>query len=185
MIFLSFFSNSLLNFSLYSSILLSLLNIFMVITTNSLLGRLSPLCLILLGLYLVPLFEIYSSVSSFCPMCYFYFYVVGRSVMSPCCGEMALCRRCPLGPSSVLVSGEGHMLWGTLCVACMGPPVLVGTPGCTDRRDQLLAQLAARPSSRAGCWAAAKQGQVLVWLHMELWGRGWGWRRPTGGWVRP
>ena len=62
------------------------------------------------------------------------------------------------------------MLWGTLCVACMGPSVLVGTPGCTDRRDQLLAQLAARPASREGCWAAAKQGQVLVGLHMELWG---------------
>lgn len=77
------------------------------------------------------------------------------------------------------------MLWGTLCVACTGPSVLVGTPGCTDRRDQLLAQLAARPASRAGCWAATKQGQVLVGLHMELWGRGWGWRRPTGGRIRP
>ena len=82
----------------------------MIITMNSLLGRLSPLCLILLGFYLVLLFEIYSSVSSFCPICCFYFYVVGRSVMFPYCGEMALCRRCPLGSNSLFLSGESYML---------------------------------------------------------------------------
>ena len=49
------------------------------------------------------------------------------NVFTPDIGEMALCRRCALGPSSVFLSGEGHMLWGTLCVACMSPSVLVGT----------------------------------------------------------
>ena len=37
---------------------------------------------------------------------YFYFYVLGRLVMFPVLGEVALCRRRPMEPSSMLASGH-------------------------------------------------------------------------------
>lgn len=89
--------------------------------------------------------------------------------------------RC-FGAKQCIPLGRVICLGGTLCVACMGPSVLVGTLWVHWQWGWPLAQLAVRPAPCAGCWAAAKQGQVLVWLHMELWGRGWDWRRPTG-WV--
>ena len=63
------FSNSLLNFSLCSSILLSSLSIFMIFTLNSLLGRLfiSTSFSSSSGILSFSLFGTYSSVSSFLP----------------------------------------------------------------------------------------------------------------------
>ena len=74
--------NSLLKFSLCSSILLpSSVSIFMIITLNSI-GYIAYLCFIylFLGYYLVLLLEIYSSISQFCLIICVYLYVLGRSV---------------------------------------------------------------------------------------------------------
>ena len=78
----------------------------MIMTFNSLLGRLFLLPSVLLRFYLVPLFGIYSSVTSFCCTLCFYFYVLSRSeVTLPDLGGAGLCRY-PMRPSSALSCGH-------------------------------------------------------------------------------
>ena len=87
------FSISLLRFSLSSSIfLLSLISIF----RTTLLNFVSSKLLISVLLSSSSRVLTYSSVSSFCLILCFYFYVLGRSVMFLSLGEVALCR-CPVG----------------------------------------------------------------------------------------
>ena len=92
------FSNSLLKFSLCSSFLLhSSVIIFMIIILNSLSGDcLSSFCLVLFLRYcLAPSFVTYSfAVSFFSSLCGVFFYVLGRLVMFPELGEVALYMRC-------------------------------------------------------------------------------------------
>ena len=76
--FFFIFSNSFLNFSLCSSILL-LNSLSMIMMSFYWVDYLSPLCLVLLWFYLVPSFGTYSSVASFW-LILFYFYVLGMSV---------------------------------------------------------------------------------------------------------
>ena len=115
----------------------------MIITFNSLLGRLSLL-------HLVPFSEVFllflclEHISLFCLIVYVYFYVLGKSVMFPDLGEMILfclilcvyvfvlgksimfpdpgeiilCRRHPLGPSIILPSGhQNRSSWDVSYVA--------------------------------------------------------------------
>ena len=103
------FSNSLLNFSLCSSTLLpSLLGIFMIITLNSFwVDFLSPLPIVLLlRFYLVLSFGAYSSVASFCLIPWVYYCIFGGLVIFPDLGEVALFRRLLMGLSSILQSGH-------------------------------------------------------------------------------
>ena len=119
------------NFSLCSFILLlSSLNIFMIITLNSLLGRL-PVSTSLSSssrIYIFSSFGTYSSVALFCRICCFYFYVFGKLVVFPDLWEVAFCRRCPMCPSithplvtQAVCSREAPS------VSCVGPSVLVGS----------------------------------------------------------
>ena len=72
---------------------------------------LSPLHLVLLGVCLVLLFGIYSSVSSISLILDIYFYVLGRLVTFPNLGEVCLCRKCSVGQSSTLPCGhQSYML---------------------------------------------------------------------------
>src|SRR3712207_7774960 len=50
------------------------------------------------------LFRSYSFISSFSLLLCDYIYVLGRSAISPNLGDVALCRRCLMGPSNVLPS---------------------------------------------------------------------------------
>ena len=87
------------------------------------LGCLFSLCLVLpLGLYLFPSFAPYSSVILFCLILCFYFYVVGKLVMFPDVGEVALYRLYHLGPSitlpssSILSSLVASYMWTALAL---------------------------------------------------------------------
>lgn len=95
-----FFLYLVIYFTVFIHSLLSSLIICMKIALNSL-SVLSPFCLVL-QFYLIYSFRMHSSViSCFCPILYFHFYVLllGRWVMCPDFGEVALCRspRTPLG----------------------------------------------------------------------------------------
>lgn len=89
------------------------------ITLNTFLGRLPILLhlVVLLVFYLVPLFWTYS-IASFCLVSPFYCYVSGRLAMLPDLGEVAVCRRYVMHPSSTLYwSSE---LCALLYLGCMG-----------------------------------------------------------------
>ena len=108
------FSNSLLRRSnlVCSS---NLPSVSLIITLNSLLGSL-PVSSSLSSSSgaLSCSFGTYFSVSSFCLICYFYFYVFGRLVTFPDSGEVAFCRRRPVCPISALpCSHQSRMLWCT------------------------------------------------------------------------
>ena len=53
-----------------------------------------------------PLFETCFSVISFCPICYFYFYIFATFVMFPNFVEVAFCERYPMHPRNTLPSGH-------------------------------------------------------------------------------
>ena len=82
--------------------------------------RLSPLHLVLVRFYLILSFGTYSSVTSFCIILCFYFYVVDRLVMF--LGEMALCGNSQWGPAA-----HSPLATRAVCsrdapyVGCMGP----------------------------------------------------------------
>ena len=109
--FFFIFSNSLLRMSnlVCSS---SLPSVSLIITLNSLLGRL-PVSSSLSSSSgaLSCSFGTYFSVSSFCLICYFYFYVFGRLVTFADFGEVAFCRGRPVCPISALpCSHQSYML---------------------------------------------------------------------------
>ena len=100
----------------------------MIITLNSLLGKLliSTSLSSSSGVLSCFLSVTYSSVTSFCPICCFYFHVFGRCVMFPYLEEMTFCRRPSMSPSSVLPSGhqscmlQGYPLCGLYESFCCG-----------------------------------------------------------------
>ena len=108
------FSNSLFKiFSFCSSILLpSTLICFTIITLNYRVDYLYLLHLVvLLGFYLVSSFETCSSIISFYLTGCFYFCVSG-SFTFPDLGEVAFCRRHPIGTSSTLSDHQSYMPLG-------------------------------------------------------------------------
>ena len=58
---------------------------------------------------------------------FFFFYVLGRLMISSDLGEVALCRRCPMGPNKhiLLWSWKLYSVWILLCRLC-GPSVVAG-----------------------------------------------------------
>ena len=57
------------------------------------------------------------------PILYFYFYIIGKLDTFPSLGEVALRGRCPVGPSSVLISGhQSSVLQGAPVWALLLPP---------------------------------------------------------------
>lgn len=76
----------------------------MIITLNSLLSSLLIFIQFFLGFYLVPLLGIYPSVSSFCLIHSFYFYVWGSLGMFPSFGKVVFWSSC-VCPSSALPLG--------------------------------------------------------------------------------
>lgn len=119
-LFLVFCVFSLLNLLLYSSILLlSPLNIFNIITSNSLLGRLLILHLLHMDLYLCHLIL---------PNFLFYFFILGRLVMIPDFGEVALCWRYPMGPRRTLPVFTGVICSGAASYVGFVNPLLVAWP---------------------------------------------------------
>ena len=127
---------------------------------------LSPLCLVLPGFCLVSSFGTYSSVSLFCLV--FCVYVLGRSVTLPNLGKVALCRKCPMRPSSI------PPLWSPDLYAQGVPPMCTFSCG------------------RAGyCRCTSGRGRSLTWLTAACWWVGpgpgagasplLGW----GGWAGP
>ena len=150
------FSSSLLKFTLCSSILLlSSVSIFIIIALNSFLGRLlistslssfsdimscSFVWNTLLCLLILP--------NSLC-----FFLVLGRLVTFPNLGEVALCRRHPLGPSNMLplfiraICSRGAPYVGWVYPPVAGPTIegaLVGRAGS-------LAWLAVSHALCSGC----------------------------------
>ena len=107
------FSNSWLNLSWHSFILLSLLSIFMISTLNYILGRLfvSTSLSSSLSFCFIPVFRTHSSISSFTLILCVYFYVICMSVAVPDFVEMVLCRRHPIRFSSTHPSShQSYML---------------------------------------------------------------------------
>ena len=77
------------NFFFYASIFpQNSLFIFIIVTPNSFLGRLTRHLVVLLGYYLFPSTGTYSSAISFCLNFYLYLYVCGRIVMFLPLGEL-------------------------------------------------------------------------------------------------
>ena len=111
------FSNFMFKFLQCSSILLArLLSIFIIVTLNSLSDRL-PVSILLSSTFAVLSCSFICNIFLCClivPNSLLLFYVLGRMVMFPSPGEGALCRNCPVGLSSTLLSGpQSYMLWGT------------------------------------------------------------------------
>ena len=77
---------------------------------------LSPLHLVLLGFYLLPSSETYSSVASFCLSCCLYFYISGKLFMFPDLGE---------GPSAedILCAPAAHSPLITQAICSRGSPI--------------------------------------------------------------
>ena len=116
----------------------------MIITLNSLLDRLlTSTSFSFLRFNFVLSFGTYSSISLFCQIICVYFYVLGRLVTFPDLGEMALCRRCPVKPSSTLPSG--HQMYD------LGVPPMWTVWAHPLQQVQLL-------------WVHCRQGWPLAWL---------------------
>ena len=109
---------------------------------------LSPIKLVLLlGFYLVTSFGTYCSVTSFCLICCFYFYVFGILLIFPYLREVALCRRHAMGHSSTLPScHQSYMLSGCPLYGLSGSSCCDKlTTTDTGRCICLLVQLVASP----------------------------------------
>ena len=92
---------------------------------------LSPLCLVLLGFYIIPFLGTYFFVISFYLILCVYLYVLGRMHMFSDLAEVALCRRCPRGPSSTLPSdNQSYMIWGCPLCRLSVPFCCVGASYC-------------------------------------------------------
>ena len=122
----------------------------------------------------------------FCQIFLFYFYLLCWSIMFPNFGEMALCRRCLMGPRRTLPSDhQSYMLYSRPLCGSHGPFCCVGANYCgwTCWWGWPQAQLATRPCLMwwlPACWW---QGRVPVWLAVGTKGsQGWCW--PTWGGVR-
>lgn len=105
-----------------------LLSILTIITLNSyLINCLSPFHLShLVENPLVPSFGACFFVSAFyLPLCVC-FYVLSRSVMTPCFGRVALCSQWLMGPSGVdsLIAWAGYSK-NVPCACYVGPPVII------------------------------------------------------------
>ena len=106
---------------------------------------------------------------SFCLLLCAYFNVLCRSAMSPNLGNLALCKRCLKGPSSMLASClPCQMLQECLCVGCMCLLLWWGCYyyGCVGRLYWLPGRQVARPGLLQLLWAEANPQQVRssVWL---------------------
>ena len=134
----------------------------MTITLNSYVEDcLSPFCLALfLRFCFILSFGTYSFISSFFLTLCVCFYVLGRSAISPCLERVALCRRYPLGFSSMVSLEYSRSI---LCVGCVCL-LVVAYCGRAALWGWSLVSLALRPS--CNCYKSFYvQGWALLWSH--------------------
>ena len=107
--FLNVFSSLLLNFLLCTFVLLlCTLNNSVIIILNSLSDRLLIYTFLssFRGFHLVPSFQMYYCIGSFCLILCFHFYVLDSLALFPNFWEVTLCREIPIGLSITLFCGH-------------------------------------------------------------------------------